>query len=337
MFEGATEDESFELFQAGFSLTEKGDASDFYGIQDREWARRIAKFMSENNLTISEAYSMKSSELNDPETGAAKFAGRLREMANTPSINAKSGGVSLEKVIEEGGCVYIVGSMRNDIVKTAQRILLVRLIQLAERRDRMSGQELRKVCIVLDEVKYHLSRPAQESLGAARDKGVHVVLAHQSLGDLRDCTKDMNPDSLVDAIVENCKVKIAYQVQNPDTAEWMAKSSMKIQVDDESREVTRNIAGAEVVSDTRTIRQAERYLVDENMLMSLKPSTAALYGLGLTQFISIQPLKVPKDREAIKIHVVEGGTVETVAEKVADLADLSLPELPEDRENKATE
>jgi hypothetical protein len=267
------------LFQAGFSLTEKGDASDFYGIQDREWAQKIAKEMADNNLTLAEVYALHASALHDKEGGAAKFAGRLREMANTPSINAKSGGVSFEKVIEEGGCVYVVGSMRNDIIKTAQRIMLVRLIQLAERRDRMGEEAVRKVCIVHDEVKYHLSKPAQEALGAARDKGVHIVLAHQSLGDLRDCTKDMNPDSLVDAIVENCTVKMCYNVKNPDTAEWMAKSSRKIRVDDETRTVTRNIAGAEVVSNERTIRQAERYLVDENMLMSLEPSTAALFGL----------------------------------------------------------
>jgi hypothetical protein len=42
-------------------------------------------------------------------------------------------------------------------------MLLVRLIQLAEARDRMSGN-LRQVCIVLDELKYHLSRIALEAL-----------------------------------------------------------------------------------------------------------------------------------------------------------------------------
>lgn len=322
LFEGATEDEGFELFQAGFALTEKGDASDFYGIQDRQWAQRIAKQMAEGNLTIAEVYAQNEAALHDEELGAAKFAGRLREMANTPSINAKSGGVSLEKVIEEGGCVYVVGSMRNDIVKTAQRILLIRLIQLAERRDRMADVAPRRVAIVLDEVKYHLSRPALEALGAARDKGVHVVLAHQSLGDLKDCTKDLNPDAVVDAVVENCKIKIAYQVQNPDTAEWMAKSSKKIQVDDEVRKVTRNLAHAEVVDDERTIKQAERYLVDENMLMSLVPSTAAVYGLGLTHFVSIRPLKVKKSREAIKVYEVAGGTVKTTSDKIGELPTL---------------
>lgn len=313
LFEGATTDEAFELFQAGFSLTEKGDASDFYGIADRREAGFTAKLISEKGLTIAEAYTALAESIEG--SGAEKFYGKLREMAETPSINAKSGGVSLEQVIAQGGCVYIVGSMRNDIVKTAQRILLVRLIQLAERRDRMAG-ELRKICIVLDEVKYHLSRPALEGLGAARDKGVHLVLAHQSLGDLKDCTKDLNPDAVVDAVVENCRVKICYKVQSPVTAEWLAQMSGTILVDDESRNVEKNLALSETVDAKRTIRQADRYFIDENMLLNLPPSVSILYGAGLPKFVSIQPLKVPKSLDAVRVNEVSGATLATAAQSL---------------------
>lgn len=311
LFEGATADEAFELFQAGFSLTEKGDASDFYGIADRREAINTARLMSDQNLTIAEAYQAQE----DSWPLAEKFYGKLREMADTPSINAKSGGVSLAEIIDTGGCVYIVGSMRNDIVKTAQRILLVRLVQLAERRDRMAG-ELRKICIVLDEVKYHLSRPALEGLGGARDKGVHLVLAHQSLGDLKDCTKDLNSDAVVDAVVENCRVKICYKVQSPATAEWLAQMSGTILVDDESRNVEKNLALSEVVDAKRTIRQADRYFIDENMLLNLPPSVSILYGAGLPKFVSIQPLKVPKSTDAVRIRVVDGAMLQTARQSL---------------------
>ncbi len=322
LFEGATEDEAFELFQAGFSLTEKGDASDFYGIEDRAEAGKTAELIARDSLTISQAYAIRMSQLSSDDGGgedvAKKFYGKLREMAMTPSINAKSGGVSLAKIIEGGGCVYIVGSMRNDIVKTAQRILLVRLIQLCERRDRMAG-ELRKVCVILDEVKYHLSRPALEGLGAARDKGMHLVLAHQSLGDLKDCTKDLNPDAVVDAVVENCRIKICYKVQSPVTAEWLAQMSGTIQVDDESRQVKKNLAQAETVEGARSIRQADRYFIDENMLLNLPPQVSVLYGAGLPKFVSIQPLKVPKSPDAIRIMICESGMGKTAEDKLNEL------------------
>lgn len=321
LFDGATEDEAFELFQAGFSLTEKGDASDFYGIADRREAGLTARLMAKDNLTIAQAYEARKDVINDPESGAEKFFGKLREMAETPSINATSGGISLEKVVQEGGCVYIIGSMRNDIVKTAQRIILVRLIQLAERRDRMAG-EMRKICIVLDEVKYHLSRPALEGLGAARDKGVHLVLAHQSLGDLKDCSKDLNPDAVVDAVVENCRLKICYKVQSPVTAEWLAQMSGKILVDDESRQVVKNLAQAETVEGARSIRQADRFYIDENMLLNLPPQVSVLYGSGLPKFVSIQPLKVAKSPEAIRIIQCEGGIIKSTASKLEEMEDI---------------
>jgi len=317
LFAEVTEDEAFELFQAGFGLIEKGDASDYYGIDDRKEAGIIAELIARDKLTLAEAYALRMSQHEDLESGK-KFYGRLREMAHTPSINAKSGGVSLAQVVEEGGCVYIVGSMRNDIVKTAQRILLVRLIQLAERRDRMTG-ELRKICVVLDEVKYHISRPALEGLGAARDKGMHLVLTHQSIGDLKDCTKDLNPDAVVDAVVENCRIKICYQVQSPDTAEWLARMSGTILVDDESRQVRKNIVQAEVMDGVRTIRQAERYFIDENMLRNLPPSVAVLYGAGLPKFVSIRPLTVPKSPAAIRFTVQESGMAKSVEDKLAEL------------------
>lgn len=306
LFCGATEEEAFEMFQAGFGLTEKGDASDFYGIADRREAGKTAKMMAERGMTVAQVYEARREVLEDPETGAAKFAGRLREMAETPSINAASGaGVNLEKIVEEGGCVYVVGSMRNDIVKTVQRILLVRLIQLAEKRDRLAGP-LRPVCIVLDEAKYHLSRPAVEALGASRDKNVHVILAHQSLGDLKDCTKDLNPDAVVDAVVENCSLKAVYKVQSPVTAEWIAAMSGTIQVDDESRKVRRNLAAAETVDPERTIKQAERFFIDVNMILNIRKSVCVLFGDGLPKFISVLPMQVKKCREAIAVKVVDG-------------------------------
>lgn len=330
ILEGATTDELFELFQAGFGLIEKGDSSDFYGIDDRRHARLVADLVAEKKLTFAEAFSEAEAALFDEKTGAKKFGGKLREMAEVPAINAKSGGVSLEQIVADGGCVYVIGSMRNDIIRTVQKILLVRLIQLAERRDRMAGPS-RRVCVILDEVKYHLSKPALEALGAARDKGMHLIMAHQSLGDLKDCTKDMSPDAVVEAFVENCKVKICYQVQNPDTALWLADMSGDIQVDDESRNIYKNVAQAETVEGKRSIRQTERSFIDKNMLLNLPPQVAVVYGLlqpdgtRLPKFVNIQPLKVPKAPESVKIKTVDGVVLTSIVKAFAEVDDGKNP------------
>lgn len=298
----ANAEEVQELFIAAFALSERGDASDFYGIADRKAALLAARHIAEHRCTMAVAYGALHGELGGM---AEKFDGKLGELAALASINASQGGVDLAQVVERGGCVCVVGSMRHDTIKTVQRMLLVRLIQIAETRDRMAGP-VRPVAIVLDEVKYHISRPALEALGAARDKGVHLVLAHQSRGDLRDCPNDLDPDAVVDAIVENCRIKIAYRVINPDTAEWLSRMSGSILVDDEMRKVEKNMALVETMSGERSIRQAERYLIDENMLLNLPKSVAAVFGDGLPKFVSIQPVRTVKSREAIAIEAVEG-------------------------------
>ncbi|PRC92741.1 TraM recognition site of TraD and TraG [Solimicrobium silvestre] len=268
--------------------------------------------MAKDDLNLADVFERRQGTMTDAE----KFEGKLRELAELPSINAQNGhGISLQKIIEEGGCLYIVGSMRNDIVKTVQRILLIRLIQIAERRDRISGAP-RPVCIILDEVKYHLSRPALEALGTARDKGVHMVLAHQSIGDLRDCTKDLNPDAVVDAIVENCRVKICYRVQNPETAQWLSDMTGNILVDDETRYIERNLGQADIVRGERSIRQAERNLVDVNMFLNLPKGSAVVLGDGSTKFVSVRPIKTQKDASSIRFREVQGTKLHCAEAKI---------------------
>lgn len=144
-------------------------------------------------------------------------------------------------------------------------------------------------------MKYHLSKPALEGLGAARDKGVHILMAHQSIADLRDCPADLNGDAVVGAVVENCKFKLVYKLQDPDTAEWIARMSGTILVDDESRKVTTTAVLTEKVDNERMLRQAESYYIDSNMLQNLPKFVSYIFSQNALAFPSlISPLKVKK-------------------------------------------
>ncbi|EFY1801602.1 MFS transporter, partial [Shigella flexneri] len=194
LIDGITADHLEELFVAGFSLAEKGEAADFYRIDDRKAARTAAQFVKDNpGATVRDIYN------GDYVQGIGEtikaFHGKTEELAMLNSINAP-GGFALKEIFDKGGCCYIIGSMRNSKIITAQRMILVRLFQLAELRDRVAGN-IRPIAIFKDEVKYHLSKPALEGLGAARDKGVHILMAHQSIADLRDCPADLNGDAVV--------------------------------------------------------------------------------------------------------------------------------------------
>ncbi|MGG5930397.1 type IV secretory system conjugative DNA transfer family protein [Salmonella enterica] len=253
-----------ELFNAGFSLAKKGEASDFYRIKDRRAARNTAAIY-EKGMTLRDLFN--TDFVQSLREDVPAFCGELEEIALVNSINATSG-FSLKEVFDKGGCCYIIGSTRNQKIISAQRMILTRLIQIAETRDRINSTP-RTVAIFLDELKYHLSRPAMEGLGTARDKGVHIFMAFQATDDLRDCPSDLNGDSVIGAVIENAKFKLIYKIQNPETAEWAAKMTGSILVDDEMRKVRTDLSLTEKVDTDRMIRQAESYYIDSNMFLNL--------------------------------------------------------------------
>lgn len=294
IFSGRTEDQVEELLVAGFELGDKGEASDHYKLADREMATTVAALYAAGDTARSlfKAHSklMKKAE---------GFHGKFSELARTISINAKRG-ISLEEVVQKGGVVYIVGSMRNARIIRIQKMILVWLIQQAESRDRIESTP-KKILVVLDELKYHISKTALEALGAARDKGLHVLMAHQSLGDLRDCPSDLKPETVIDAVFENAPLKIVYRVQSPETAELFARKSGKILVDVESRQVDKTLGLAQKVKERR-ITQEQSYLYDENEFLYLPKGVGIVFGQGLPQKVSIAPIQVTKSYEAITVQ-----------------------------------
>jgi hypothetical protein len=293
-----TADQLEELFIAGLSLAEKGEAADFYRIDDRRAARAAAQLITDNpTATIRDLFNSEYVQsLGETIKG---FFGKIEELALLNAINAVDG-FDLKKIFDEGGCCYVIGSLRNSKVIMTQRMILVRLLQLAETRDRVNSTP-RPIAIFLDELKYHLSRPALEGLGAARDKGVHIIMAFQAIDDLRDCPADLNGDAVVGAVVENAKFKLVYRLMNPETAEWVARMSGTILVDDESRTAKTSAVLTETIDDKRTIRQADRYYVDENMLLNLPDFVSYIFTTShLPRAALISPIKVKK--RALVVH-----------------------------------
>lgn len=290
LLEGTNSETLEELLNAGFSLAEKGEGADFYRLGDRRASRHVSE-LYESGMTLRDLFNTE--YIRSIQEDVANFHAKMEEISLLNSVNAR-GGLSLKDTFDKGGCVYIIGSMRNPKIISAQRMILVRLLQIAEARDRIKSKP-RPIAIFLDELKYHLSRPALEGLGAARDKGVHIIMAHQSLGDLEDCPADLKPKAVIGAVVENTKFKLVYRVQDPATAKWVAEMSGSILVDDESRKVKTNAVLVETVEGDRMIKQSERFYVDTNMLLNLPDFVSFIFtNKHLPRASMISPIKVAK-------------------------------------------
>lgn len=303
---GAKAWEIEELLTVALDLGDKGKGSDFYKAKDRAAARHAAELAATAGLTLAEVYRRMAQD-DYWRQESPGFLDKLGELAGLKAIHATGGGVSLACLIHDGGALYVVGSMTIQAVRRAQQMIFVRIQQIASARNRMAGA-LRIVNVIADEAKYHVSRPILQGLGASRDKGMRVVLAFQSFMDLRDCPADMDPDAVVGAVVENTPVKLIYRLEDPDTADWLARKSGTILVDDETRQLGRNVVLTEITENGRSVRQAEHFLIDSNKLTNLPAGWAVLYGHGLAQPCYISPYRIEKRAEAIAIQAAESRT-----------------------------
>ncbi len=293
---GATAEQVFEIFIGAMALSDTGKGADFYRLFDRRGARFAAQLIAAEKLTLAEAYEKLKADafFQDDASG---FLGKLEELSQVVGINAKVPAWSLDDMVQTGGAVYVLGSLRNQAVKRGQQAVFIRLQQLAEQRDRLAGTH-KTITVIADEFKVQVCRPIVEGLATMRDKNMRLVIAMQSLKDLLESPKDMDPEAVMASVVENTAAQIVYRIQDPATAELLAKKSGGVRVQQVSRRVARGLLWTEEI-DGKTLSDAESYLFDMNKLMSMPKRWAVMYGQGVAQAIRISPIPVQKSRDAL--------------------------------------
>ena len=321
LFQGMTEEEMEEAVIHALGYGETGEARDFYRRDDRRAIRKLARYVgSSEGITPAGAFMELESEFAEE---AKDIHGALEEIADLRPVNGK-GGLDMEEALELGSVLYFEGSMSTTRVQVCQRFLLIRLLQIAAKRARR-GNPI-PIVIFCDEFKKHISKPVLDALGMAAGWGVRVYLAFQSLGDLADVPADLSPQVVRGQVIENCRVRLAYRVNDSDTAKWLAENTGKILIDEEVKKVDRNVAlGENVRSDGRMMRQAERNFVDLNMFLTLPPFCGVLWTPDrLPAFCTTSPISVERSEAAItpvvahtydSIDVFDRGVSERQAEE----------------------
>ncbi|NNM53017.1 MAG: type IV secretory system conjugative DNA transfer family protein, partial [Pseudomonadales bacterium] len=288
---GVSPHELEELLIAGLELYDLGNEADHYRLADRQAAYRVASTLRSDD-TLNTLYAREGQRLQRQAPG---FSGKLKELARLPAAQAQTG-LSLQSWFEQGGGLYILGSTRHDAVKRLQRMILLRLLQLAERR---KPDQKRTMALLLDEFKYHLCRSSLDALGTVRDKGVHMVLAHQSLGDLASGPMNMDAQAVAANVAENCTLKMIYRLQDPDTAHWMSRRSGQQRIYENSWTYRPHD-----LLDRVALREATGPYIDENTLLSLPWGSAMLFGSKLPMEVRISPY--PTVQHTLKANAAEG-------------------------------
>lgn len=287
---GATATQTEDLFVAGFSLQAQGDVADYYRGKDRDAAAHAAQRAASEGLdSIPALFAALASD--ETVIDADNFWRNFRTLASLPCTQAQ-GGLDLAACLSSGEVLYIVGSADNERVKLLQRMVLQRILQLIKARDRNATQT--HVRIFLDEFKHTLSPLALTTLGVIRDFDCSVILAHQSMGDLKECP-GVSHEAAHGAVVDNTSLKIVYRIGDADHAETLAKLSGQAVVRAESSDKATDERGRV----GGVWRETQEYHIRADVITHLpvpsdrpnQASVGVLYGLGTAKVVTISRLQ----------------------------------------------
>jgi hypothetical protein len=281
---GASPSEVEELLISCFDLAAKGTDADVYRVEDRAAARKLAR------TGATSFAEMVAIGINDESiTEARKFWEDLQELAAHPVIQTNEGW-RLDEWVGRPAVVYIAGSTRHDNTVRLQKLVLLRLLQLIDRYG--AADDANWSALFIDEFKYLLSPGALRALGTIGDRNCHLLIAHQSLGDLRDAA-GLDPDAVYGAVVVNTGLKLFYKTNDPDTATWGAQLSGQIPT------FTESISKSPASASPGAYQERTRPLIDENMLLALPPLTGMLYGSGVARLMCVHYLPKAEEPPAV--------------------------------------
>lgn len=286
---GAKQHEIADLFVAGFDLRGKGTDGDFHRGRDEDAAYEAAEIACGQD-TPSIPALLRACINVDSITGQENFWRCLRKLARLPVFNTDAG-IDLAAAINQGAVIYVIGSTDSESVKMAQKMLLVRVMQIIKQRDRTQSNP--PIAVILDEFKHILSPTALTGLGAVRDFNSHFLISHQSLGDLDSCPGISHAEAY-GAVIDNTAIKIIYKIGDGDYAEKLAKMGGKRRTYTDSSAKTTD----DEVAAVGSWREAQIYHINPDLITHLpmpsdrpgQASVGVIFGVGNAKLFHTGPI-----------------------------------------------
>lgn len=274
------------ILMAGFALSDTGNPGvDHYKSLGREVLEDFLQFaVGRPGRAIDIAHEF---FMADPERKKSDltFYNNVMQSFAVPFAMAKPDeAFSFADEIQSGTVIYVLCDQALDETKKLSKMLLLDAMDAVGNRPREGAKQ---TTIFLDEFKKFISRPALDALGMIRDKRANVLLGHQSLGDIRDVPADLTADAVYGAVMDNAGVKFVYRTLNMQSVEEFSKLSGSILIQDETKQISRNVALGEEHSGERSLKINEKSLIDSNMLLAMPKRHCMVLGNGVAQIIAV--------------------------------------------------
>jgi hypothetical protein len=283
-FKSATYDQMKSLLITTFDLADTGGIDSFYRTLDRRAARDVIQ-RAGSNPTIKRMLQVADDSPYITDEDGTAFHERLTELAELHPIDTNEG-PDLVEMLSTPGFLYIVGDVESVEALRCKKLLLLRILQIITKRPEELADRL-PVALMLDEFKYLLSGPALQALGLVRDRNCHLVLAHQSIGDLAQC-KPLDPAAVEGAVLDNTGIKFIYRAKNRTTADWASDLSGTIVATIRRSDIQQSAFHAASAQYT----EVERPLLTINDIFAMPKLVGMLFGVGLSK--RCQAARMPK-------------------------------------------
>jgi hypothetical protein len=306
LFASAHEFDILDLLVTGFDLRAKGSDSDYHRSKDEDAAMEAARLVVAHDI---KSISALIAACSGAEEMTENLLRHLRKLGRLDVIDT-DGGVDLVQAIEQRAVVYIRGSADSEVVKTLQKMVVMRIMQIIKSRPETDYDQ--PVCLVLDELKHLLSPPVTTGLGVIRSFGAHCILAHQSAGDL-EAFANIPPAEARGAVVDNTILKFIYRVTDGGQAEAIAKAAGSRRTFAEATTKGVDEDGAHGAWREQHVPYLSPDLLTHLPLPTDRPrqaSTGVLIGWGNARLFYVGPLKatgpMPSPIEAPKAGPADG-------------------------------
>ena len=312
---GITSNEFEAMVSSGFGLYSSNDASNYYRRHDLSQLAKVSKLFANNrdvansNYTFAEFYDMLSNDMQDlimDREGKehSVFGESLRDFGSYVPFNTNTG-LDIEEAIKNGDIIYVVGSRDLPTIKTAQKMLFIRIKQIKERL----GKNSPHTTFYLDELKYFMCRPLLQAVGTIADKGCNFIFNFQDISNLRDTSEnapEVAPNSAESEILGNCSLNLIYRVNHNDTRKWASDMTGTKPVYSDSYQVesteSMNILHN---TDRQSFREVNQNKFTPNVFGALGKKCGIMVGIGKPSRIFTSFVRVTQNPNVRKVVAYE--------------------------------
>lgn len=282
MFTNGTKRDILSRIQAAVNVNEKGTNADFYNANERSLMIDIHEHFDGSLKTLEQLLlgNLPNGEKKQEYYMITqKSRAYVKEMKSHKPINPKKGrGFNVDKTLSSGAVFYIRGSVTDKLVKKAQTIMLMDIIQSVLRL----GKQEQHFYLAIDEVKFIVSDMLSTGLSTVLSKGMNISVAYQTISNLlnlEDTT--LNAKAIKNEIEINTLTTLSYRAADDETAEWASSlTGTKNKSVLRSEGVDYGKMGAEEYTGQKQIHQEQEELIPQNRMKALPVRVGALIRPG---------------------------------------------------------